>query len=284
TRDYYRLQCALTTTARDHVLLATRAEAAAYRGREAKWGERHKAAQDRLKAWLDERKKRHGPALRAAKIDALPVSDAEKKLLKEQPAAEAARALARRHEKALALPEADYRSALTDEERRRWDVLQGDLDAVRRSRPPSPPTALAIVDRKPEPEPTWRLDRGDFSPKKERWQVGFLTVLPAARPPEDYWAAARRQIPPGQSTGQRRALAEWITDVEQGAGPLLARVIVNRVWQHHFGEGLVRSVGDFGVRGERPTYPELLEWLAHELVASGWHLKSLHRLILNSAV
>src|SRR5262249_56663852 len=66
-------------------------------------------------------------------------------------------------------------------------------------------------------------------------------------------------------------------------GPLLARVIVNRVWQHHFGEGLVRTVSDFGVRGERPTHPELLEWLAREFVAGGWRLKALHRLVLNSA-
>jgi Protein of unknown function (DUF1553)/Protein of unknown function (DUF1549)/Planctomycete cytochrome C len=283
TRDYYRLQCAFTTAARDHVLLTTRAEVTAYREREAKWSERHKAAQSRLNAWLDEQKKRHGAALRGRKIDALPVSDAEKKLLKEQPASEAAKALAKRHQKALVLSDADYRGALTDDERRRWDELKSDLDAVRRSRPPSPPTALAIADKKPEPEPTWLLDRGDFYAKKERLQVGFLTVLTGARPPEDYWAAARRQIPPGHSTGQRRALAEWITDVEQGAGALLARVFVNRVWQHHFGEGLVRTVNDFGVRGERPTHPELLEWLAHELVARGWRLKPLHRLILNSS-
>ena len=114
-------------------------------------------------------------------------------------------------------------------------------------------------------------------------QVGFLTVLTGARSPEDYWDAARREIASDRSTGQRRALADWITDVDQGAGPLLARVMVNRVWQHHFGEGLVRTVGDFGVRGERPTHPELLEWLAHEFVAGGWRLKPLHRLILTSA-
>ena len=115
-------------------------------------------------------------------------------------------------------------------------------------------------------------------------QVGFLTVLTGSRSPEDYWNDARREIASDRSTGQRRALADWITDVDQGAGSLLSRVMVNRVWQHHFGEGLVRTVGDFGVRGERPTHPELLEWLAHEFVAGGWRLKPLHRLILTSAV
>jgi len=61
-------------------------------------------------------------------------------------------------------------------------------------------------------------------------------------------------------------------------------VIVNRIWQHHFGEGLVRTPGDFGVRGERPTHPELLEWLTGELAKGGWQLKTLHRLILTSSV
>ena len=149
--------------------------------------------------------------------------------------------------------------------------------------PRKPPTALAIVDGRPTPEPTWLLDRGDFYAKKERLQVGFLTVLTGSRTPEDYWDAARREIGSGRSTGQRRAMADWITDADQGAGALLSRVMVNRVWQHHFGEGLVRTVGDFGVRGERPTHPELLEWLASEFVAGGWRLKPLHRLILTSA-
>jgi hypothetical protein len=113
--------------------------------------------------------------------------------------------------------------------------------------------------------------------------LGFLTVLTGARSPEDYWAAARRTIAPARSTGQRRALADWITDLEQGAGPLLSRVMVNRVWQHHFGEGLVRTVSDFGVRGERPSHPELLEWLTRAFAGRGWRLKPLHRLILTSA-
>jgi hypothetical protein len=158
------------------------------------------------------------------------------------------------------------------------------LEAIKRSQPHKPATALAIVDRQATPEPTWLLDRGDFYAKKELLQVGFLSVLTGSRSPEEYWKAARREIAPDRSTGQRRALADWITDPDEGAGALLARVIVNRVWQHHFGEGLVRTVSDFGVRGERPTHPELLEWLAHELVADGWRLKPLHRRILASAV
>ena len=89
--------------------------------------------------------------------------------------------------------------------------------------------------------------------------------------------------PSAATTRQRKALAEWITDVDRGAGPLLARVIVNRLWQHHFGEGIVRTPNDFGAQGERPENPELLDWLAEQLIAGGWRLKPLHKQIVMSA-
>ena len=79
-------------------------------------------------------------------------------------------------------------------------------------------------------------------------------------------------------------LANWLTDVEQGAGGLLARVIVNRLWQHHFGRGIVSTPNDFGKLGTEPTHPALLDWLASRLIREGWRLKPLHRLIMNSAV
>jgi mono/diheme cytochrome c family protein len=147
-----------------------------------------------------------------------------------------------------------------------------------------PPMALAVTDTKGEPEPTWLFERGDFYAKKSRLELGFLTVLTGSKPPRDYWATARDNSSAKKTTYQRRALADWITDVEHGAGALLARVMVNRVWQRHFGEGIVRTVSDFGVRGERPTHPELLEWLAREFVSEGWGLKRLHRSLLTSTV
>jgi hypothetical protein len=78
---------------------------------------------------------------------------------------------------------------------------------------------------------------------------------------------------------RRLALARWIASADN---PLTARVIVNRIWQHHFGTGLVDTPSDFGANGSRPSHPELLDWLARELVENGWSIKHIHRLILLS--
>jgi Protein of unknown function (DUF1553)/Protein of unknown function (DUF1549)/Planctomycete cytochrome C len=89
------------------------------------------------------------------------------------------------------------------------------------------------------------------------------------------------QTVPGMESSGRRELAEWVTDP---ANPLTARVFVNRVWQHHFGRGIVATPNDFGTRGERPTHPELVDWLTTRFIESGWSVKELHRLILRSRV
>ena len=87
--------------------------------------------------------------------------------------------------------------------------------------------------------------------------------------------------PPSEAatTWRRRGFAEWLASSEN---PLTARVMVNRIWQQHFGEGIVRTPNNFGKMGERPTHPELLDWLATEFVQKGWSVKAMHRLILNS--
>ncbi len=124
---------------------------------------------------------------------------------------------------------------------------------------------------------------------ESHWAQHLLThfsISVTSAPDVREWAGkARPGMPAGQvKTAPREALAGWITDVDAGAGPLLARVIVNRLWQHHFGKGLVTTPSDFGTRGERPTHPELLDWLARKLIEGGWQLKPVHRLIMTSAV
>jgi cytochrome c553 len=125
------------------------------------------------------------------------------------------------------------------------------------------------------------LRRGDPNAKDGVATQGFLQVLEPSANAEKRWQTAP---PAGWRTSyRRRALAEWLTDANDGAGRLLARVIVNRLWQHHLGRGLVATPSDFGTRGERPTHPELLDWLASELIANGWRLKPIHKAILMSA-
>ncbi|HEV3023007.1 MAG TPA: DUF1553 domain-containing protein, partial [Pirellulales bacterium] len=126
------------------------------------------------------------------------------------------------------------------------------------------------------------LRRGDVDNKEGVVRQSFLQVLMPTADSADRW---QRPPPAGWRTSyRRRALAEWLTDTNGGAGQLLARVIVNRLWQHHLGRGLVATPSDFGTRGEPPTHPELLDYLAGELIRNRWRLKPIHQLIMTSAV
>jgi hypothetical protein len=127
------------------------------------------------------------------------------------------------------------------------------------------------------------LRRGEVDNKAGLAAPGFVQVLSQADASRWTLAAADKSGAAAPAVHPRVALGRWLTDSEKGAGHLLARVIVNRVWQHHFGKGLVATPNDFGVQGEKPSHPELLDYLAGELIRGGWRLKSLHRLVLNSA-
>lgn len=145
--------------------------------------------------------------------------------------------------------------------------LQGEVDRWLIQAPASPPQALVLADREPEKNP-----------------CVFLRGNPA-RPGEE----VPRQFPaivagPGRHPFQRGSgrleLAQAIVSEDN---PLTARVMVNRIWQNHFGAGLVRTPSDFGMRADPPSHPELLDWLAHQFRESGWSLKAMHRLLVLSA-
>ena len=128
----------------------------------------------------------------------------------------------------------------------------------------------------PSIEATMRfLERGDPNRPRQVVSLAFPGVL----------TSRSLEPPPHRHSGEngRAALARWITDTPHGAGPLLARVIVNRLWQGYFGRGIVATPNDFGRHGEEPTHPDLLEWLASELIRHQWRLKPIHRLIATSA-
>ena len=130
---------------------------------------------------------------------------------------------------------------------------------------------------------TFVLKRGDVEQKQEEAELGFLQVLTPENKSFDDWYMDESSSEKHHSN-RRSALARWMTDVDEGAGALVARVIVNRLWQHHFGTGLVATPNDFGLSGSKPSHPALLDWLAGELIANQWRLKPIHQLIMTSRV
>ena len=126
---------------------------------------------------------------------------------------------------------------------------------------------VPVMDELPGPRETHVLVRGDFKKKGERVFAGVPKIMPALSTTNG-------------ASPSRLDFARWLFSGKQ---PLTARVAVNRIWQHHFGEGLVRTMADFGRYGDRPTHPKLLDWLAVRFAESDWDVKAMHRLIVNSA-
>ena len=209
----------------------------------------------------------------------------------------------------LGVPQRDVTAALTPDESARREVLRNELASVEETRPPEPPMAEIVTDgdyrfapngpgdeiigcpecRIPPDEPgtfmheeggpdykappSYFLSRGDpFSPGSET-SPGFLSVATYGDPPTVI------PRPDGRTSGRRLALATWITSRDN---PLTARVAVNRIWHHHFGRGIVRTLDNLGKMGDPPTHPELLDWLAVEFMERGWSAKEMHRLLMTS--
>ncbi|MBN9119276.1 MAG: PSD1 domain-containing protein [Planctomycetes bacterium] len=144
----------------------------------------------------------------------------------------------------------------------------------KRQAPPGQQLALSVNNCEVNPPTTHVLVRGSPNAKGKEVKPGFPEVLGLPEP------TVPAPKPGAKSSGRRTVLAEWIASADN---PLTARVFVNRVWQYHFGRGIVPTANDFGKLGEQPTHPELLDWLASDFVAGGWKLKRLHKLIMMSS-
>jgi cytochrome c553 len=165
--------------------------------------------------------------------------------------------LALETEPMVEVAEKDLLAEMSPADRARRKALQEEIKRL--PKPPSLPLAITVAPGKPAK--TFVLFRGEYTLPRDEVKPGFPEVLgggEAARP-------------------SRTALADWLV-----AHPLTARVFVNRVWQHHFGKGLVPNPSEFGPHGQPPSHPELLDWLASEFIARGWRVKELHRLLLTS--
>ncbi|MEO8426964.1 MAG: PSD1 and planctomycete cytochrome C domain-containing protein [Verrucomicrobiota bacterium] len=170
-------------------------------------------------------------------------------------------------------PTEEILQAFTDSQSRQRASLLAELQSERGVLGKIPTIPLAYAGSRQQPEPTHRLVRGDVEREGELVSPGALSVV--AKPSPEFGLA-----PDAPEADRRRRFAEWICNADH---PLTARVMVNRIWQQHFGNGIVGTPSDFGVNGERPSHPELLDWLALQFIEQGWSVKQLHRLIVTSS-
>jgi mono/diheme cytochrome c family protein len=165
----------------------------------------------------------------------------------------------------LGLPEKEPETVFSEAARAKWTALKAELKTIKDAGPPEPPLACGVAEGESVEQRVFL--RGNPESRGEPVAKAFPAIL------------AGEKQPPIEHGSGRRELAEWLASP---ANPLPARVMVNRIWQGHFGEGIVRTPNNFGIVGERPTHPELLDWLAGEFIAQGWSVKKMHRLIMLS--
>src|SRR5580704_356092 len=272
--DFYRLEAFFSGIVPvEKVAVGSPSAIVEYQRKLAAWQERTRSVRDDLFRVVStararaaaERRKRFPPEVLAA-ID---------KPLEERTPLE--RQLFFWSDRQIEVSEAQIVAKMSPADRARLPQLRrqaAELEAAR-PKPPRMSDVMATVEI-PGPIPATFLNAGGSYEKPVREvQPGFLSVLDRDREP------AAKIIPPRAGVdGRRTALARWLTDPHN---PLVARVIVNRIWQGHFGRGLVDNANDLGTQTPPPSHPQLLDWLASEFVARGWDVKAMHRLMLTSA-
>ncbi len=285
--DYFRLQAFFANTAaRDDFDLLPEADRGRYADRLARWEDATRG----LRAEMALLEQPHRDAIRKDFVDkypdniraALEKPAGERTPFEHQMVAKARLYLDPASHQYLA-PASACVGRMKKDDKERWNALKRRLDGFASLHPGTKPRGTGVADVAAEPPPTHLLKRGLWDAPLGEVMPGFLGILdPRPTPIEP---VVHRAPESGavlfRSSGRRSALARVLTDP---ANPLAARVMANRVWQHHFGRGLVGTPSDFGSKGESPTHPELLDWLAGEFVRGGWSVKRLHRLILDSAV
>ncbi|MCA8986540.1 MAG: DUF1553 domain-containing protein, partial [Planctomycetaceae bacterium] len=166
--------------------------------------------------------------------------------------------------------------------------LEMEIQQLEASRPREP--RIRALWSRGNPSPTFILKRGDYQSPGRPVSPGVPAVLSVNTNPDEFSLFIPESKHSATSTGQleadspqptyrRLALARWLTKPDH---PLTARVMVNRIWMHHFGQGIVSTPGNFGIAGQPPTHPELLDWLATEFVNQAWSIKAMHRLMVTS--
>jgi len=267
--DYYRLQAFFANTrAADDVLLTAPGALEGYQKRLAVWEEKTRDVRSAMNALLEPRRKelvddlfvKYPPEIQAAILK----PDAERTPIEWQMFYKA---------KPYMNPDVEeVAKTLKGEPRTQYATLKAELEKFAEWHPGELPMGVAMVDANRTAPRTHVLSVGVYDAPLQEVEPGFLTILNPA--------PAKIEPLPGQdSTGRRAALANWLADPRN---PLPARVMVNRIWHHHFGRGIVATPSDFGSMGERPTHPQLLDWLAAEFARQGWSIKEMHKLLVTS--
>jgi hypothetical protein len=283
--DFYRLQAyfAATKASDEHVL----ADAEARREHAQRMREWEEATQP-LRTEMDTLLAGKREEMRKQALEKFRAEIQQAVLTKERtPYQQQIAAMA---EKQMALAEKDAPTKMAADKKKRYQELEQQM-AKLAPRPAELPSIMAITDVGPVAPPTHLLSGGDWRKPEKELQPGVPLIFSEAsggrKPSEEAREGATGSLGrltlsarQGATTGRRSVLAAWLTHPEH---PLTARVMVNRLWHHHFGRGIVATPNDFGKQGDPPTHPELLDWLAVEFVERGWSLKHMHRLMVTSA-
>jgi Protein of unknown function (DUF1553)/Protein of unknown function (DUF1549) len=272
--DFYRLQAFFAGIVPvDRVPIGTQRELVAYRKKLVAWKERTKSVRDELHA-LEAKAKARAAAIKRRKfpprvLKAIDTAKEDRTALDWQ--------LTFFSERQIVVKEKDILKKLKPEQRKRRIALHKQLADLQKRKPKPPATAavMATIELPSGPAKTYRLAGGSYTKPDELLQPGFLAVT-VGKPTEP----AEIHSPRSGTSGRRSTLVKWLFDRKN---PLTARVMVNRIWQGHFGRGLVSNANDLGTQTPPPSHPLLLDWLADEFVRSGWDVKRMHRLIMLSA-
>jgi hypothetical protein len=276
-KDYYRLQAFFANAAAaDNIPLASRAKLSEYNRRLAEWesatreirakmADLEKPARQEI---IDDYVEKYPAEIQAA----LTRKPEERSPFEAQMVAKASLYINPESHQYIAKTSAVV-AKLKGEKKKQWESLNDELKGFAHLHPGDLPMGTGIRDISDASPKTYVLKGGSWEAPMDEVEPGFLSLLNPASTP----ILKPLHV---KSTGRRTALARLLTDSEN---PLVARVIVNRIWQHHFEHGIAASSSDFGMKGERPTHPELLDWLAREFVHAGWSMKKLHKVIMLSA-
>ncbi len=275
TTDYYRLQAFFNASELTDHPIATPKEREAYAACEKAIAE--KVAP--LKKQLASLEAPYRAALKATKLTMLSPEERAVVAIPAKDRTPAQKKLASGLESAMRITWEEVAHAVSanaaDHERR--EQLKRDIYEIERTLPRPPAHAMALIDEKSRLADTFVLRRGDYQSRGPRVAPRPPGVILASQSPGAFPSEIKATK---EKTGRRAALAQWLAAREN---PLTGRVLVNRLWQHHFGRGIVATPSDFGIRGEAPSHPELLDWLVCEAAIDGWRLKPLHRLMVTSA-